>query len=919
MKTPRRRSISTLATTLTAMTWSLGVLGPLPASAQRMTAEQLREAPGASSADWVQALPQVPPHVTGPVLPRAAAAGPDHPVAFPKIDPFRREPQERPRRGRELRSAPGERPSRFALIQLPEEADLPQHRARVEKLLGARGARELFYGWHFFELPEELPPGAVRGLLQSLPLDITYVPDMRVEASVIWNDPFLSTSHTWWQNQWYLYNVGQRTSITGSPYDYDIDADEAWDVTLAAHGRGQFYYSTVAVVDSQVDLGHPDGPDFVGACSFTDTPGDTRCLPAETARTHGTAVTGLIAARAGNGYGMSGVNWAARILALNVSNPADPERSFGYYQVINAIDYATRNGAHIINFSGGVRYAFQNNTSDPLYAAIRRADDRDILFVASAGNDNLNLDCGNSTCQAAPAGMNTLYNLWTVAAADDRFNRSYFFTAADGTVYASNYGATSVDSAAFGSDSYGGGDTELVSLYPGNAFRAFNGTSAAAPLVSGVASLIRSLRPQATPYVYQSCFGYTVAPALNGLMRYPGVINAKSAADCALSFGEKDPPPVFNISSPAHYARLKGRAASLTWQAAPDFYVNYDVFLDGQFVGRTSGTSWYLTNVSDGTHRWYVRAVDAYGNWRNSTYEHYFIMDSVAPSAAVLTLPSSYQHVGTARPALRWTHATDANGISGYQVIMDSRNVGNVGSAAGYNWPTDLAQGSHSWRVVACDTHQNCMPSSTGWFTVDTVFPTQPSPVSPAHLAVVGSRRPTLEWSASSDTNGVSYRVSIDSGAYTATTSLTRHAPTVDLAQGAHTWSISACDRAGNCSNSVVPTFTVDTEPPAAFSLTAPADQAVLTTPRPTFTWQAATDTSGVTRYELLVDGVRLAVLPGGTTSHTATADLAPGNHTVMVLACDRFEQCRATPTRGFALSAPPPATPVTVTRDGVF
>ncbi|AKJ07132.1 Protease precursor [Archangium gephyra] len=763
--------------------------------------------PGASSADWVRAVPKVPAHVLGPVLPRAAATGPEAPVAFPRVEPFQGEVQERPRPAREARPEPGERPSRRALIRLPE-GDLERLHPQVARLLSARGTQELFHGWYFFELSEELPPGQVRRLLQGLPQDVIYVPDSPMEAHVVWNDPFLSTGNWWPQNQWYLYNVGQRTGITGSPYDYDIDADEAWDVTLAAHGRGQFYYSTVAVVDSQIDLAHADGPEFVGACSFSNSGPDVRCLPPETARTHGTAVAGLIAGRAGNGYGMSGVNWASRILALNVSYAPDPERSFGYYQVLNAIDYATRNGAHIINYSGGQRRTFQNNDNDPLYAAIRRAGERDILFVTSAGNDNLNLDCGNSTCQVAPAGMD-LYNMWTVAAADDRFNRSYFLTAADGTVYASNYGATSVDSAAFGNDSYGGTGTELVSLYPGNQFAPFNGTSAAAPLVSGVAGLIKSLRPQATPYVYKSCFGYTVAPPLNGLMRYPGVINAKIAADCALSFGEQVPPPVFNVTSPAHYARLRGRSASLSWQAAPDFYVNYDVFLDGQFVGRTSGTSYYLSNVSDGTHRWYVRAVDAYGNWRNSTHEYYFVMDSVYPTAAAPALPMSYEYVRTARPALRWGHASDANGISGYQVVMDGRNIGSVGTVGGYDWPTDLAEGNHSWRVVACDTHQNCTTSSTAWFTVDTVAPTQPTPVSPAHGAVVGSWRPLLEWSASSDVYGVSYRVSIDSGAYTFTEYSPRHTPTVDLADGPHTWSISACDTAGNCANSAIYTFTV--------------------------------------------------------------------------------------------------------------
>jgi hypothetical protein len=885
-----------------------------PAQAQSMRADQLLEAPGATSTDWIRALPPVPAHEVGPVLPSAApSSGPGLEVAYPKVAPFQGEVQQPVKREKDLRVSLRERPSRMALVRLPED-DLAGQRERVQRTLGALAWHELFYGWHFFELPETLSPSSVRGLLQGVNADIVYVPDEPQEAGVIWNDPFLSTGASWPQNQWYLYNVGQRTSITGSPYDFDIDADEAWDVTLAAHGRGQFYYSTVAVVDTQVDLGHADMPEFVGACTLANAWSDTRCLPPETARTHGTAVAGLIGARAGNGYGMSGVNWAARVLALNVSLASDPERSFGYYQVINAIDYATRNGAHIISYSGGSRSVFQNNDNDPMYAAIRRAGERDIQFIAAAMNDNLNLDCGNASCQVSPAGMN-LYNLWTVAAADDNFNRSHFFTEANGTVHASNFGAASVDSAAFGSDAFPGGGSDLVSLFPGNQFAPFNGTSAATPLVSGVASLIKSLRPQATPYVYQSCFGYTIAPQLNGLMRYPGVINAKVAADCALTLGEQTPPPVFNVVSPAHYARLN-QTPYLTWQAAPDFYVNYDVFLDGAFYARTSGTALSLTNVSDGTHRWYVRAVDAYGNWRNSTYEYYFVLDRVPPTAPVLTLPGHAQYVANPRPALRWEHATDASGISSYQVIMDGVSTGPIGAAAGYNWPTALSEGLHSWRVMACDTHQNCTSSSTRSFYVDSVAPTYPTLTSPAHASLIATERPTFTWSASTDASSVSYRWSLDSGAQGATTYLTSYTPSAGLTDGLHSWAVQACDTAGNCSTTGTRTFTVDTLAPLAFSMQAPAEGA-LTAARPTFSWQAAQDATGVTYQQLRIDGGAAITLGGSVTSYVPTANLSPGVHFVIVTACDRFDHCGSTPVRAFEVVGTQPTAPVPLAPTG--
>ncbi|MCP3100186.1 S8 family serine peptidase [Myxococcus sp. K15C18031901] len=885
-----------------------------PAQAQSLKADQLLAAPGATSTDWLRALPPVPAHELGPVLPSAAPApGPGLEGAYPKIEPFQGEVQQPVKRGKELRVSQRERPSRMALIRLPED-DLEGQRERVQRALGAVAWHELFYGWHFFELPQTLAPTAVRGLLQDVHEDIVYVPDEPQDAAVVWNDPYLSTSAPWPLNQWYLYNVGQRTSITGSPYDYDIDADEAWEVTLAAHGRGQFYFSTVAVVDTQVDLGHADMPEFVGACSFSNTWNDTSCLPPETARTHGTAVAGLIGARAGNGWGMSGVNWAARLLALNVSLASDPERSFGGYQTLNAIDYATRNGAHIINYSGGRVGSFQNNDNDPLYAAIRRAGERDIQFIAAAGNENLNLDCGNASCQVSPAGM-TLYNLWTVAAADDNFNRSHFFTEANGTVHASNFGAVSVDSAAFGSDAFPGGGSDLVSLLPGNQFAAFSGTSAATPLVSGVASLIKSLRPQATPYVYQSCFGYTSAPQLNGLMRFPGIINAKLAADCALSFGEQTPPPVFDVVSPAHTARLNS-TPYLAWQAAPDAYVNYDVFLDGVFYARTSGTALSLMNVSDGTHRWYVRAVDVYGNWRNSTHEPSFVLDRVPPTAPVLTVPASYQYVADTRPALRWEHASDASGISSYQVVMDGVSTGNIGGAAGYNWPTVLSEGMHTWRAVACDTHLNCTSSSSRTFYVDSIAPTYPAQSSPAHAAPIGTAQPTFTWSASTDTNFVSYRISIDAGLSVSTGPSTSYTAATGLTDGLHAWTVQGCDPAGNCSTTGARTFTVDTQPPLPFAVLAP-EEGTLTVARPTFSWQAPQDATGVTSQQLRVDGGAAILLGGGVTSYVPAANLSPGIHTVSITACDRFDRCRTTPTRSFEAVGTQPTAPVPLSPTG--
>src|SRR5262249_41444912 len=111
-----------------------------------------------------------------------------------------------------------------------------------------------------------------------------------------------------------------------------------------------------------------------------------------------------------------------------------------------------------------------------LYDAVAAAGDAGILFVAAAGNDQVDTD----VTPMYPAAFD-LPNVISVAATDRNDEYAWF----------TNYGATSIDLAAPGVD--------ILSTLPGNSSGVGSGTSMATPPVSGAAALVWSRFPSLTP------------------------------------------------------------------------------------------------------------------------------------------------------------------------------------------------------------------------------------------------------------------------------------------------------------------------------------------------------------------------------------------------------------------------------------
>lgn len=272
--------------------------------------------------------------------------------------------------------------------------------------------------------------------------DVVYAePDRVIE-------PFDYQDEPRFDELWGLHNTGQSILGEAGRADMDVDALEA-----AAIANGGSEDVVVAVIDDGVDFEHPDladrawvnedeipdnnidddGNGYIDDVYGYDFANDDNTVHDELEDFHGTHVAGTIAASQ-NGAGVVGVAPNVKVMAVKfLGGPLSSESS-----AIRAIEYAADNGAKISNNSWG----YVGTPSRPLEAAIERSG---MLFVASAGNEFLNNDTGETffgeTIRAYPASFDSP-NILSVAATDNRGRLAQF----------TNFGRRSVDISAPGVD-----------------------------------------------------------------------------------------------------------------------------------------------------------------------------------------------------------------------------------------------------------------------------------------------------------------------------------------------------------------------------------------------------------------------------------------------------------------------------------
>jgi subtilisin family serine protease len=272
---------------------------------------------------------------------------------------------------------------------------------------------------------------------------------------------------------------------------------------------------------------------------------------------HGTHVGGTIGGIGGNGVGVAGVNWNIQMVALKFLSATGSGATTG---AINAVNYFTDAA---IRATGVEDFIATNNSwggggySAQLNEAIGRAAQKDILFIAAAGNSARN----NDVQATYPANYTTI-----AMAGYEAVVSVASLTNTGGLSSFSNYGATMVDIAAPGSSIY--------STLPGGRYGTYSGTSMATPHVTGAAALYAAEHPNASAAEIRAALLSSAAatPSLGGLVATGGRLDIGALMDTSPTL----PTPMDVIAGNA--ATTASLTASASQASSIDFGGDQDWF-----------------------------------------------------------------------------------------------------------------------------------------------------------------------------------------------------------------------------------------------------------------------------------------------------------------------------------------------------
>jgi hypothetical protein len=287
-------------------------------------------------------------------------------------------------------------------------------------------------------------------------------PDFLIDLTLhaLPNDPYVA-------EQWHLENTGQ----SGAP-GVDINAELAWELTT---GEGQL----ISIIDSGVDLEHPDLIGFSGA-DYVD--GDDDNYPADE-NAHGTACAGLAASIGNNAEGGAGVAYGAEIYGVRLLG-GNTSMSDTYNAIITSVDA----GASVLSNSWGFSTSCDGYSLPALYIKALDYAEEDgrgglgSVVLQAAGNDN---------CDISGDGIlshETVVAVAALSASDDKESYSSYGTPID--IAAPSGGLITTD--IVGDAGYG--SYQDNPNYTGG----MSGTSAATPVAAGVFALMFSVNDRLT-------------------------------------------------------------------------------------------------------------------------------------------------------------------------------------------------------------------------------------------------------------------------------------------------------------------------------------------------------------------------------------------------------------------------------------
>ncbi|HYM40327.1 MAG TPA: Ig-like domain-containing protein [Thermoplasmata archaeon] len=352
----------------------------------------------------------------------------------------------------------------------------------------------------------------------------------------------------------------------------------------------------------------------------------------------------------------------------------------------------------------------------------------------------------------------------------------------------------------------------------------------------------------------------------------PAKVKASTIVDSA--------PPVLFLANPTPDSWTNSEWLRWAAQDAGSGVASVSVSVDGgeaQAFARANGTM-NMSLTTQGLHAVRVTATDRAGN--AVTVPVSFHYDTVGPTLSI-DAPAHNAFVNTTDVNVAWTLA-DAAGISNLLLSLDSQpalTLANGTTSYAVHAPEETA---HLVSLLATDRAGNQAFQSI-LFTVDRTPPVLEI-VLPAPGSYSDSHQIQAVWMASDGGSGIDhYQVSLDRGP---PLTVTNAAGTVfpNVAEGPHTVTVRAYDRAGNVAQASA-NVTVDTTPPVV-AVTAPQPgSTVYGTVR--VNWTATDAGSGVSQTNVVLDGA-ITPVAAGDTQVALPPTLSVGPHAVTVQVWDR-------------------------------
>ena len=429
---------------------------------------------------------------------------------------------------------------------------------------------------------------------------------LRAQPDVIYAEPnyirraLLAPNDPRYPEMWGLNNSGQASTEEGNSgiAGNDIRAEQAWNITTGSRSV------VVGVIDTGIDINHEDlrdniwvnpgevagngvdddgngfvddinGWDFAhndaSVFDYTEPSYPPSDNYAGDFDDHGTHVAGTIGATGNNGKGVAGVNWQVSLMSLKflteefgTGTSADLVKAYAYAKAMRQLWQSSggTKGANIrvLNNSYG-GFEFSQAEQD----AIRELSDAGILFVVAAGNE----DVFNDQFPVYPSNYISP-NLISVAASAGTGIKAFF----------SNWGQATVNVTAPGE--------HILSTTPKNTYFFADGTSMAAPHVTGSAALVCAQFPSITMQKLRSVMMYSgYAAPWQFINVLP--ISTGRAVDAGKALQSVNGP---DVTPPGAITNLSGQISG----AFPDYTLSWTAPGDDGNVGKITA---YEVRFSD--------------------------------------------------------------------------------------------------------------------------------------------------------------------------------------------------------------------------------------------------------------------------------------------------------------------------------